>query len=404
MKKVIVLTLVLAMSLSLSGLVGAVSTSLTPKTGGGTPPIVKVKFEMKGPSFDTGGNYVGWTGGEGKDDSDAPDAQFMATNIWGTYMQYTVCAVATDPDTHGTAEIAGVYADIFYPISPVDSLDIPAIHANTACPDTTDGGTEIEPDYGVGGCGAFIEENTLVKLSKVDGIDLFCNKIQNENNDLPKFATNYDYAEVCYELEKEEAAVYCDDKQLKWEDPAGLYKVEVNAQDRDGTSSILVNHFEYLPSTSYEVDFGSINYGNVFLNTHTKVSGDKVFTPAGDGKPTVRNLGNTRLYMHIAQDDMALDKSSGNWNVQYDARVGGNEDDWAVYDPFDVKSSGAPVWNNGGTGTEYTRLEDILDLSEEEEMDFSILIKKWPGSASSYSGDMWLNATQAMFRVCGSCL
>jgi len=46
-----------------------------------------------------------------------------------------------------------------------------------------------------------------------------------------------------------------------------------------------------------------------------------------------------------------------------------------------------------------TKLQDILDLSEVEELDFSILVTKWPGNGPFF-GNMDLRATQANFREC----
>jgi len=382
-----------------------VDTNLLRGEGGGSDPIIKVKWEMNGPCFDPSTGYNDCstvTGGEGTDADTDPGAQFMAPGVWNSSMNYTVCAIATDPN--GVSDVNGVYADIYYPegrsYHPEDPLHL----------DQISGGTSSNWDYGVNACGAFIEQNTLIKLDKDDGIDLFCNKIKNNNNNLPTFfpvAQNpadpnnpgplYDYDEICGvtgELEKEEAHVYCDDKTLTWEDPAGYYKVIVSAQDNAGNSSNYVeNHFAYLPLTSFAADFTAVNYGEVLLNVHKKISGDLNFGTASN--PTVRNLGNTRLYMKVAQDDMGLGQSSGNWNVQYDARLGSNSADWRIYSPFKYKATAGDP-----TSDQYQILEDILDLSEEEEMDFSILVTKWPTVATTFVGDMWLSASPAQFRQC----
>lgn len=352
-----------------------ICTSLTRGTGGGSNPIVKVKWEMKN-------NF------NGQDDSTSAGAQFLAPGVWDAKMNYTVCAIATDPN--GAADLAGVYADIYYPVGK-------AIHDKSPSADVhpdTFGGVK---DYGTGGCGAFIEENTLIKLSKAEGYELFCNKIRANNTNLPVFNIGYNYNEICNpdgELMKEEAFVYCDSKQLKWEDPAGLYTVKVFAQDRAGNNSTtLQNQFEYLPLTNFEKDFSSVSYGQVMLNTDKKVAGDLAW---GNNVPSIRNLGNTRLYIKIAQDDMGLGQSNGVYNVKFDARVGNNFNDWSPkYNPFKLKGSpGSP------SAGQYTQLEDILDLSETEEIDFSILVSKWPDANASYSGTMWLNAASAPFRIC----
>lgn len=378
MKKLIALLAIVALAVSILGPAltvavtdPTVTTGLIKGTGGGSVPIVKVKWEMDAP-------YASLLG---TDDSTAPGAQFDAPGIWGNNMNYSVCAIVTDPN--GAADIYGVYADIYYPID--RKMHKPG----------------EDPDYPTGGCGAFIEQNTLVKLSKADGYNLFCNTIRNNNNNLPVFATSYGYDEICKsdgELMKEEAYVWCDNKSLTWEDPAGLYRVVVSALDKAGNkSALLENYFEYLQFTGFAIDFTTVNYGEVLLSTKKKISGDKTFSTAAN--PTVRNTGNTRLNMKVAQDDMGLGKSSDLWNVEYDARVGNAETDWKIYNPFKFKETPGP--GTSPTSSQYKTLAEILDLSETEEMDFSIHVKKWPDGETSYSGWMWLTASQAAWASCG---
>ena len=372
MKKLTALSLMMAVSVWMMGGAFAVAdsnnvdTSLIKGTGGGSAPIVKVKWEMKANT-------------QGEDDSTDEGAQFNAPMVWGENMNYEVCAIATDPN--GADDIVGVYADIYYP------SDRP-MHTSMD-PD--------EIDNPSGGCGAFIEENTLVKLGKEEGIQLFCDDIRTNNENLPVFTSGYDYDEICGptgELEKETAFVYCDEKQLTWEDPAGDYKVRVFAQDTAGNSSdVLQNYYEYLPFTGYEVDFSAVDYGEVLLNVHKKISGDRDFDPSNSDRPTVRNIGNTRLNMKVAQDDMNLGKTSDDWNVEYDARVGNDEEDWSIYDPFGY------VGETPNESNDYTTLNEILDLSETEEMDFSILVTKWP-DVTNFAGGMWLDADYAEFDDC----
>lgn len=379
-----------------------VNTDLTRGVGGGSAPIVKAKWEMKGPAFTNTDptDYVGWTGGEGKDDSTDAGAQFNPPGIWNDVMNYTVCAIVTDPN--GVDDIDGVYADIYYPegiaFHPVDLTNADNVNGGPAggvnvpsLPDNHQGSsTSPEYDYGESGCGSFIEENTLLKLTKDEGLALFCDEIQTNNTNLPEFFGTYSYSEICGatgELEKETAYVYCDDKTLTWEDPAGNYRVDLFAQDTAGNFSYTgapdFNYFTYVPLTAFEVDFSSVSYGEVLLNVHKRVSGDLSFGTSD--KPTVRNTGNTRLYMGIQQSDMGLGMTSGGWNVEYDARIGNEELDWRYFSPDEAEPQ---------------LLEDILDLSEEEEMDFSILISKYPTTATSFVGDMILSAEMAEFRHC----
>ena len=353
---------------------GVISTGLTRGAGGGQAPIVKVKWEMNAP-------YASLLG---TDDDKSAGAQFSAPGNWGAKKNYSVCAVVTDPN--GADDIYGVYADIYYPSNKVThkySDRFGAVPSESV-------------DNPTGGCGAFIEENTLKKLSKTDGYNLICNTIRTNNYNLPTWAEGYNYDEICKadgELMKEEAYVYCDDKYLLWEEPAGLYTVKVFALDKAGnTGARLSNNFEYLPYTGFEKDFTGVSYGEVLLNTHKKIAGDLSFGTAD--RPTVRNTGNTRTQLSVAQDDMGLGQSSGEWNVQFDGRIGNAEGDWAVYNPFNYKGTGAPV------AGQFKPLLEILDLSETEEADFSILVKKWPDTNTSYNGSMWLSASPASDLVC----
>ncbi|MFH1412880.1 MAG: hypothetical protein ABIG10_02525, partial [bacterium] len=188
------------------------------------------------------------------------------------------------------------------------------------------------------------------------------------------------------------AALYCKYTSLKWEDPAGMYEVRVHAVDLASTAGEpLVNEFEYLPLTSFEVDFANVNYGEVRQGIHKIVSGDRTWDPydpsyGGGETPTVRNTGNTRLNMTIWQDDMGLGKTVNGgewWNVEWDARVSSYAD-FTVFDPYEVD----------------VVLSDTLELSHTEEMDFSILVNKFPLEWDNFGGEMILGAEYTKFLIC----
>ncbi|MCG2693443.1 hypothetical protein L6279_05125 [Candidatus Parcubacteria bacterium] len=404
MKKLIVLSLVLVMSMSLTLSAttvsateppcdGEVCTELTRGVSGGTGPIIKAKWEMlrQGNWHGTGTILDPYR----LDDFTAAGAQFTPPNVWGANMDYAVCAIVTDPN--GVADIDGVYVDIYYPQGIAFHYAYPANTSYNGKPMVADVINGSSQDKGVHGCGEFIEENELLPLPKMDGYNLFCGTIRNDNSNLPKFfpmdpdTTLYNYDEICGatgELMKETAKVYCDDKDLTWEDPAGNYRVEVFAQDKAGNFSYLsqdksdidYNEFTYLEAQGYDIDFTAIDYGEVALNSHKIISGDLTW---GNNVPSIRNTGNVRLYISINQDDMGLGKVGTTWNVKYDARIGNEQLDWKWYWP-EVN----------------TKLEDILDLSEIEEMDFSVLITKFPSISATYTGVIDLSATRAVFRGC----
>src|SRR3989344_3226176 len=317
-KSVTVLTM-FSLVLSTVSMVGAtsanVNTSLNQDAGGGIPPIVKAKWEMNGP----------WSSLLGTDASTAAGAQFTPPGVWNGVKKISFCAIVTDPD--GVSDINAVYADIYYPqgrafhpVAGVDNNNAGGGLVNTTS--TTQYFTDPDFDYGQNGCGLQVgDEILLTKLTKEQGISLFCTKIKNNNSNLTTFNTGYNYEEICAptgELEKETAYVYCGDRDISYEDPDGSYLVKVFAQDKAGVSStILENHFDYLPLTAFAVDFTGVSYGNVKLLTHKIISGDLTFGTAN--LPTVRNLGNTRLQMNVWQDDMGLGTTNGQPNVQYDA-------------------------------------------------------------------------------------
>lgn len=366
-KKVIAMFSVVAVSFATMGLSVAVAatpditTSLVSDTSGGANPIVKAKWEA---------NIDRYT--------DAlPDAgaQFMPSGMYQVNKSIAICAIVTDPD--GLADVDNVYADVFYP------MDIAVGDSHVKLP-TQDGSDSA-------GCGVLMQEDVLTRLDKAAGIDLFCNMVRNNNYNLPTFNTTpiaYDYDEICGEtgeLEKDTAAVYCGEKEISYEDPSGDYEVWAVAQDSNGLQDVLVNNFEYLPLTAFQTDFSTVSYGNVRLNIHKIIPGDLTWDAMDMGKASVRNVGNTRLAMNVWQDDMGLGLTSGVWNVEYDARVGSSAT-YAYYPPETT-----------------TPLVNHLDLSELDEMDFSVKISKFPPThdGDCYTGNMTLSATYVPHLICG---
>ncbi len=332
-----------------------ITTGLTQDTTGGATPIVKAKWEANGDSSNPLDYYT--------DDSTAAGAQFNPSGIKDENKTIALCSIVTDPD--GLSDITNapgaVYGDVFYPTG----VSLGSSHE------------ELPTQSGLG-CGGLMQEDQLSKLSKADGLQLFCNNVRSNNNNLPTFNTGYDYNEICAtdgELQKETAAVYCTTKDISYEDPSGDYAVWAVAQDKVGLQGKLINSFTYLPLTAFETDFTSILYGAVRLATHKIISGDLTW---GSPLATVRNIGNTRLQMNVMQDDMGFGQTGGVYNVKYDARVGS-------------AAAFADYWPNA-----LTALQDTLDLSEMDEMDFSINVTKFPPThVGSYTGNMTLGAVPA---------
>ena len=336
-----------------------IGTSLTRSEGSGENPIVEAKWEA---------NIDKYT-----DASTAAGAQFDPTGVYQSNKTIAICAIVTDPDD--LDDINHVYADVYYPTG----VAVGEHHVKLA---DQDGSVEA-------GCGLLMQQDTLTRLPKLEGYNLFCDSVKNHNNNLPTFGQGYDYAGICAEqtgdLMKEDAAVYCTAKELSYEDPSGDYRTLILAQDKVGRDGMLDNHFTYREMTAFETDFSKIDYGTVKLNTERKVNGDLTWDGMDQGPASVRNVGNTRLFMKVWQDAMGLGTSSGQWNVKYGGKIGSNVD-FARYYPEVTK-----------------QLEEGLDLSEMNEMDFLVEIFKFPPEtgSTSFTGSMVLSAKKADHLLCG---
>ncbi len=378
MKKAIILSMVFAMAFALvmpavaATDPGSISTGLTRDTSGGAAPIVKAKWEAYGADLQGTGTPYAVTEFY-HDQAITAGAQFIPSGKYQVNTKIALCSVVTDDD--GLADITtapgAVYGDVFYP----ENVELGMSHVNL-------------PSQSGLGCGQLMQEDKLTKLSKADGIALFCNNVRNLNSNLVTFNGTYTYDEICKadgELQKETAAVYCTTKDLSYEDPSGVYKVWAVAQDKVGLQGQLENTFTYMPVTAFETDFTAITYGNVRLATEKIISGDLSWDALNAGRASVRNVGNTRLAMRVQQDDMGFGMTDNAYNVAYKARVGSGAT-WASYAPF----ASAKV------------LADELDLSELDEMDFSIIVSKFPPTHAdyNYTGNMTLSAVSKAHLTC----
>ena len=218
------------------------------------------------------------------------------------------------------------------------------------------------------------------------------------------------------ELQKNVADLYMGQGVLTYEQPAGIYCVNVYAEDSlDYVSPALMNPFCYLPLTGVETDFTSINYGAVALKIDKTIAGDVTWnSPAGVNNATVRNIGNTWAQVTVAQDDegfgvdgteapvayvgttpptFSSTPTSGvstNWNVYFDACMGSNGANAEMY--YTPTAKGSPMTN-------VVTLPGVLGLSTMNELDFSIYINDGNGS---HSGSMTISSVYVPFGAAGA--
>jgi len=304
-----------------------VGTSVVVATGGGNSPVVKAKWEQDNTTFMEDGDPSHIELG----------AQFLPPCTYQGKKLVEYCAIVTDEEEGG--DVQQVAADVWHPLN---SWEL----------------------------GSFKYEVPLVK--SLDNVAAKARFLAAVNAGLVTLNSGYTVDDVNYELDKGTARLWCGNTTLDYEQPAGYYTVNVTAYDHNSNPSTpLQNTFKYIPVNCFAVDNNAINYGNVSISTPKVIPGNTIFA-LGDGKMTVRNLGNTNINITVMQDDMGFGKDvTGAWNVEFDGRVG------------HLVSS---VWY---LPLQWATLPGTLIHSTDDELDFSIHLKKGSGA---HSGNMTLGS------------
>jgi hypothetical protein len=286
------------------------SANVSMAVGGGNAPTVMAKWETEpgAPSLESGDPLHA-----------LPGSQFLPPGAFNVNKSLNYYAVVTDPENNGNVQMT--YADVWHPD------------------------------------GTFKYQIHMTQLNKADGIAAFTAA---SPKGLIKYGPGTANATILTELNKETAAVWMGTAEIHYCQMDGNYPVNVRTVDMNqNPSAFLNNTFYYTPVTVAEYDFAAVDYGSVSMGSPAVWrAGDTLFV-SGDGKPTVRNVGNTKLKININQDDMGFGKDvNGVWNVQFDARLGHTSVE-PLYDPF----------------TDHV-LNDVLDRSHTDELDFSIHVLK----------------------------
>jgi hypothetical protein len=316
--------IILLLALLVSAAAAAdVTTSVSMAAGGGAVPKVMAKWETEpGANSLESGDPTHTTAG----------SQFMPPATFEGAKWINYYAVVSDEESNGNVQMT--YADVYHPD------------------------------------GTFKYQIVFTQMNKADGIAAF-NAVTNIG--LLKLGTgSVDAAFVLNELNKETAAVWMGTAQIHYCQMDGNYAVDVRTVDQNQNPSPWLNNtFYYVPVTAAEYDFTAVNYGSVSMGAPAVWRAGDVFFVSGDGKPTVRNVGNTKLKINVNQSAMGFGKDVTNkWDVQFDARLGHTSAE-PLYDPLTVHT-----------------LIDTLDRSHTDELDFSIHVVKGFGS---HTGTMTLS-------------
>jgi hypothetical protein len=195
--------------------------------------------------------------------------------------------------------------------------------------------------------------------------------------DIPNEAWSWD-DDIYDELIEEKAYLYFNTAQISYCQPAGDYTVGVTAYDGlDMWCDYVFNTFWYIPTAAIDIDFDTVDYGDVVESTWAPVGGDKVMGTSN--LPTVKNIGNVPVELSILQDDMGFGVTTNQGieypNVEYKARM--NEDGlWtAAYIP-DVE----------------TMIPGVLGMCTEDKLDFKIHVLKGFPDGDPNEGTMTLCA------------
>ncbi len=301
-----------------------VGTGVNIQSGGGTPPVVTAKWEQQPIAALEDGDPTHLVTG----------SQFLPPCVFGGKKLIEYYAVVYDIEDNGNVKLG--FADVYHPD------------------------------------GSFKYQVNFVKVvPQTTGISKFSAALA---AGLVKLGPDKTAAQVLNDLEKGTAAVWRGEAMIDYCQMDGDYSVLVQAIDQnDNYSPVLTNTFNYVPVACGEFDFTQVDYASVAINRPVWRAGDTIFGTAD--KPTVRNIGNTKIRVKVNQTDMGFGQDvTGAWMVQFDARLG-NTGAEPIYDPY----------------TEVT-LPDILDRSHLEELDFSIHVLKGTGI---HSGEMTLGVVRA---------
>ncbi len=115
-------------------------------------------------------------------------------------------------------------------------------------------------------------------------------------------------------------AVYRAIGDISIDDPPGDYQVEGRAKGRSGPASVRSSYFSTPPVVGLKIDFDKVDFGIVQPNSRKSVTGDFVFRPPRDSRPTIKSVGNTPIQLSLKFDGM-VGVNSGKTIEEFDAEL-----------------------------------------------------------------------------------
>jgi len=344
-----------------------VTTSVDIQTGSGGAPVVVAKWEWTDNINQAGIQFV-------DDDPVTPGLQVLPPLKWQTIKDVYYFALVDDPQ--GDSNVAHVYADVWHPIG-------------SPYPYNQNNYFKYQLElsrFPIPGVEELLARDAFQAALAANLVTFGLN---------PATQAPYTTAQVLELIDQQSVGKFFVKGYIDYEQPAGSYRVQIRGVDSQNNVGTLDNSFTYIPVSMVEFDFNSFNYGQVFPDVVQEVDGDRNFASpdaAAGNSPlngaTVRNIGNVWSQITVRNSDLSqpgygpLGKTSGEWNVRFDARMS---------DP-DLFDNGTVIYSPEQTVT----LPRDLYLSSWEKLDFSIKIMKF-GINGNWTGTMTLGSVATGF-------
>jgi hypothetical protein len=165
---------------------------------------------------------------------------------------------------------------------------------------------------------------------------------------------------------------------LDYCEPAGTWTLYVWGEDYNNNYMNVVEiEFDYVAVAVMQTDFSSIDYGEVSPGVTKRIEGDADM--GTHNRPTLKNIGNTRLKLQIKSDEMLMEGEQ-NGITKFDYQFKDEEEDYDVEDGW-------------------FEIGPILCLCNTEKLDLSI----HPGRLlpqGEYEGTLYLHIEEYPFDCC----
>lgn len=148
------------------------------------------------------------------------------------------------------------------------------------------------------------KEVTMTLVDCVNDAGEIAQVLQDARNN--NLITPDEYAEYTEMLHpnKRQGKMFKIENSLNNHNEPGIYTLWLKAVDAQGATTINSTYtFDYMTSVGFEIDFGTVNYGQIIPGFTQIVSGNEVLS-TNDGKPTIKNQGNIPIQIEVTASNL----------------------------------------------------------------------------------------------------